>query len=90
MLRLVGFLVAGMAIWLIAAGENAEAKPADRSTVWLAVMAGRGLWDLFYGAEAGRGADGRDLAGGYVQDGEFDRVFVDAGGDVAAGEKRVR
>src|SRR5271154_3801970 len=36
-LRVVGFLVAGLAIWLIAAGENPEAKAADRGTVWLAV-----------------------------------------------------
>jgi drug/metabolite transporter (DMT)-like permease len=46
-LRVVGFLVAGMAIWLIAAGENAEAKPADRSTVWLAVIAGVGFGIYF-------------------------------------------
>jgi drug/metabolite transporter (DMT)-like permease len=47
LLRVVGFLVAGMAIWLIAAGENAEAKPADRSTVWLAVIAGIGFGIYF-------------------------------------------
>src|SRR5271154_6903262 len=47
LLRVVGFLVAGMAIWLIAAGENAEAKPADRSTVWLAVIAGVGFGIYF-------------------------------------------
>jgi uncharacterized membrane protein len=46
-LRVVGFLVAGMAIWLIAAGENAEAKPADRSTIWLAVIAGVGFGIYF-------------------------------------------
>ncbi|WP_353063986.1 EamA family transporter [Tunturibacter psychrotolerans] len=46
-LRVVGFLVAGMAIWLIAAGENAEAKPAERSTVWLAVIAGVGFGIYF-------------------------------------------
>ena len=46
-LHVVGFLVAGMAIWLIAAGENAEAKPADRSTVWLAVIAGVGFGIYF-------------------------------------------
>jgi uncharacterized membrane protein len=47
LLRVVGFLVAGMAIWLIAAGENAEAKLADRSTVWLAVIAGVGFGIYF-------------------------------------------
>jgi uncharacterized membrane protein len=47
LLRVVGFLVAGMAIWLIAAGENAEAKPANRSTVWLAVIAGVGFGIYF-------------------------------------------
>ena len=47
MLQLGGFLVAGAAIWLIAAGENAEAKPADRSTVWLAVVGGVGFGIYF-------------------------------------------
>src|SRR5271170_4771518 len=47
LLRVIGFLVAGMAIWLIAAGDNAEAKPADRSTVWLAVIAGVGFGIYF-------------------------------------------
>jgi drug/metabolite transporter (DMT)-like permease len=46
-LRLVGFVVAGAAIWLIAAGENAEAKPADRGTFWLAVIAGVGFGIYF-------------------------------------------
>ena len=46
-LRLVGFLVAGAAIWLIAAGENAEAKPADRGTFWLAVIGGVGFGIYF-------------------------------------------
>jgi drug/metabolite transporter (DMT)-like permease len=40
LLRIVGFLVAGGAIWLIAAGPNAEAKSADVGTIWLAVTAG--------------------------------------------------
>src|SRR6266849_3503882 len=42
LLRLVGFFVAGLAIWLIAAGPNPEATAADRGTVWLAVVAGVG------------------------------------------------
>jgi uncharacterized membrane protein len=47
MLQLAGFLVAGVSIWLIAAGENAEAKPADRSTLWLAVIGGVGFGIYF-------------------------------------------
>jgi drug/metabolite transporter (DMT)-like permease len=47
MLRLVGFLVAGMAIWLIAAGPNPEARPADRGTFWLAVVGGVGFGVYF-------------------------------------------
>ncbi|WP_433968220.1 hypothetical protein [Tunturiibacter gelidiferens] len=47
MLQLAGFLVAGVSIWLIAAGENAEAKPADRSTFWLAVIGGVGFGIYF-------------------------------------------
>jgi drug/metabolite transporter (DMT)-like permease len=47
LLRLVGFVVAGMAIWLIAAGPNPEATPADRGTVWLAVMGGMGFGVYF-------------------------------------------
>jgi drug/metabolite transporter (DMT)-like permease len=39
--------VAGAAIWLIAAGENAEAKPADRGTFWLAVIGGVGFGIYF-------------------------------------------
>ena len=46
-LRLVGFLVAGAAIWLIAAGPNPEATPADRGTVWLAVAGGVGFGVYF-------------------------------------------
>jgi uncharacterized membrane protein len=46
-LRLIGFLVAGMAIWLIAAGPNAEAKPADTGTFWLAVAGGVGFGVYF-------------------------------------------
>jgi drug/metabolite transporter (DMT)-like permease len=47
LLRLVGFVVAGMAIWLIAAGPNPEAKPADKGTVWLAVAGGVGFGVYF-------------------------------------------
>ena len=47
LVRLVGFLVAGAAIWLIAAGPNPEAKTADRGTVWLAVVAGVGFGVYF-------------------------------------------
>src|SRR5580704_5856674 len=47
LLRLVGFLVAGLAIWLIAAGPNPEAKAADRGTFWLAVVGGVGVGIYF-------------------------------------------
>jgi drug/metabolite transporter (DMT)-like permease len=47
LMRLVGFLVAGLAIWLIAAGPNPEAKPADRGTFWLAVAGGVGFGVYF-------------------------------------------
>jgi drug/metabolite transporter (DMT)-like permease len=47
LLRIAGFVVAGMAIWLIAAGPNPEATPADRGTVWLAVVAGVGFGIYF-------------------------------------------
>jgi drug/metabolite transporter (DMT)-like permease len=47
MMHLVGFVVAGMAIWLIAAGANPEAKPADRGTFWLAVGGGVGFGIYF-------------------------------------------
>jgi drug/metabolite transporter (DMT)-like permease len=46
-MRLVGFLVAGLAIWLIAAGPNPEAKTADRGTIWLAVVGGVGFGVYF-------------------------------------------
>ncbi len=47
LLQLAGFVVAGVAIWLIAAGENPEAKTADRGTVWLAVVGGVGFGVYF-------------------------------------------
>lgn len=46
-LRIAGFLVAGAAIWLIAAGPNAEAKPASTGTIWLAIAAGTGFGIYF-------------------------------------------
>lgn len=56
-LRIAGFLVAGAAIWLIAAGPNAEAKPADPGTVWLAIAAGIGF-GLYFVALKMAGAAG--------------------------------
>jgi drug/metabolite transporter (DMT)-like permease len=47
LLRMAGFVVAGVAIWMIAAGPNPEAKPADRGTFWLAVTAGAGFGIYF-------------------------------------------
>jgi len=47
LLRMGGFLVAGVAIWMIAAGPNPEAKPADAGTFWLAVAAGAGFGIYF-------------------------------------------
>jgi drug/metabolite transporter (DMT)-like permease len=46
-LRMVGFLVAGAAIWLIAAGPNPEAVPAKTGTLWLAIAAGVGFGIYF-------------------------------------------
>ncbi len=46
-LRIVGFVVAGCAIWLIAAGENPEAVPASAGTMWLAVGSGAGFGVYF-------------------------------------------
>ena len=48
-LRISGFLVAGAAIWLIAAGPNPEAKKADRGTFWLAFVGGVGFGVYFTG-----------------------------------------
>jgi drug/metabolite transporter (DMT)-like permease len=47
LLHIVGFFIAGGAIWLIAAGPNAEAKSADTGTIWLAVAAGIGFGIYF-------------------------------------------
>ena len=46
-LHICGFLVAGVAIWMIAAGPNAEAKTADIGTIWLAVGGGIGFGVYF-------------------------------------------
>ena len=46
-LKLAGFLLAGAAIWMIAAGENAEAVKADTGTMWLSVVAGAGFGIYF-------------------------------------------
>jgi drug/metabolite transporter (DMT)-like permease len=47
LLRVAGFVIAGVAIWMIAAGPNPEAKPAVGGTVWLAVAAGVGFGIYF-------------------------------------------
>jgi drug/metabolite transporter (DMT)-like permease len=47
--RIAGFVVAGVAIWMIAAGPNAEAVPANVGTVWLAAAAGVGFGIYFVG-----------------------------------------
>ncbi|MDE1175948.1 MAG: DMT family transporter [Edaphobacter sp.] len=56
-MTLVGFVIAGSAIWLIAAGENPEATPASAGTMWLAVASGAGFGIYFvalkYAAAAG-------------------------------------
>lgn len=47
-LRLLGFLVAFVAIWVIAAGPSPEnASPRDRGTLWLAVAGGIGFGIYF-------------------------------------------
>jgi drug/metabolite transporter (DMT)-like permease len=46
-LRIVGFVVAGCAIWLIAAGDNPESVPASTGTMWLVVGAGAGFGVYF-------------------------------------------
>jgi drug/metabolite transporter (DMT)-like permease len=56
-LRIAGFVIAGCAIWMIAAGENPEAVPASGGTMWLAVGSGAGFGVYFvalkYAAAAG-------------------------------------
>jgi drug/metabolite transporter (DMT)-like permease len=46
-LKLCGFAVAAVAIWLIAAGPNVDARTRDRSTFWLAVGGGAGFGIYF-------------------------------------------
>ena len=46
-LRMIGFAVAGVAIWMIAAGPNPEATPADKGTLWLALVGGVGFGVYF-------------------------------------------
>ena len=43
LLKIVGFTVAGLAIWLIAAGPNPESSPATSGTMGLAITAGIGF-----------------------------------------------
>jgi drug/metabolite transporter (DMT)-like permease len=57
LLRVVGFAVAGAAIWMIAAGPNAEATPADRGTLWLALIGGVGF-GIYFVALKLAGTDG--------------------------------
>ncbi|QNI38444.1 EamA family transporter [Edaphobacter sp. 4G125] len=45
--RIAGFVVAGVAIWMIAAGENPEAKPVPVKTTWLAILSGAGFGVYF-------------------------------------------
>ena len=47
LLRMAGFAVAGVAIWMIAAGPNAEATSADKGTFWLAMAGGVGFGVYF-------------------------------------------
>ncbi|MDE3105858.1 MAG: DMT family transporter [Acidobacteriota bacterium] len=47
--RVLGFVVAGAAIWLIAAGENPESVTADARTTWMAILAGAGFGIYFVG-----------------------------------------
>jgi drug/metabolite transporter (DMT)-like permease len=42
-LRIAGFLIAGASIWIIAAGDNPEAKPVSTGTTWLAILGGAGF-----------------------------------------------
>jgi drug/metabolite transporter (DMT)-like permease len=46
-LRVFGFVVAGASIWMIAAGDNPEAKPVSRGTMWLAILSGAGFGVYF-------------------------------------------
>lgn len=46
-LKIAGFVVAGASIWIIAAGDNPEAKPVSRGTTWLAILSGAGFGVYF-------------------------------------------
>lgn len=46
-LRIAGFVIAGAAIWMIAAGENPEAKPVPMKITWLAILSGAGFGVYF-------------------------------------------
>src|SRR2546425_45496 len=56
-LRIAGFVIAGAAIWLIAAGPNPEAVKATTGTVWLSVLSGAGF-GIYFVALKGAGAAG--------------------------------
>lgn len=47
LLRIIGFVVAGVSIWMIAAGDNPEAKPVSKGTTWLAILSGAGFGVYF-------------------------------------------
>jgi drug/metabolite transporter (DMT)-like permease len=57
LLRISGFVIAGAAIWLIAAGPNPEAVKASAETVWLSVLSGAGF-GIYFVALKGAGAAG--------------------------------
>ncbi|HEY0163362.1 MAG TPA: EamA family transporter [Edaphobacter sp.] len=42
-MRVAGFVVAGAAIWMIAAGDNPESVPVSSATMWLAILSGAGF-----------------------------------------------
>ena len=56
-LRIAGFVIAGVSIWLIAAGPNPEAVKATTGTIWLSVIAGAGF-GMYFVALKGAGAAG--------------------------------
>jgi len=58
LLRLVGFLVAGLAIWLIAAGRTRRLRRAGSRDRLAGGGGGRGIWRLFCGCCSLRGARG--------------------------------
>jgi drug/metabolite transporter (DMT)-like permease len=57
LLRIAGFAIAGVSIWLIAAGPNPEAVKATTGTIWLSVAAGAGF-GIYFVALKGAGAGG--------------------------------